>query len=134
MELMNMTQLCDIDPMIDDLKVLARSISLWKSHPASRPNEVWALDMVFQDAHGNRVQATVRNKKISKFQLLIDEGSCYRIGNLGVGDNGSKYPMLNHLYKMIFYKNTSMTRVDNFDNNTRGFKFEPFANFTTRQF
>ncbi|GJT82170.1 hypothetical protein Tco_1056512 [Tanacetum coccineum] len=34
MELMNMTQLCDIDPMIDDLKVLARSISLWKSRPA----------------------------------------------------------------------------------------------------
>ncbi|GJU15374.1 hypothetical protein Tco_1143340 [Tanacetum coccineum] len=42
MKLMNMTQLCDIDPMIDDLK-------------------------------GNRVQATVRNKNISKFQLLIDE-------------------------------------------------------------
>ncbi|GJZ12950.1 hypothetical protein Tco_0548180 [Tanacetum coccineum] len=34
MELMNMTQLYDIDPMIDDLKVLARSISLWKSRPA----------------------------------------------------------------------------------------------------
>ncbi|GJZ86110.1 hypothetical protein Tco_0657720 [Tanacetum coccineum] len=50
MELMNMTSLCDIGPMIDDLKVLARCISLWKSHPAGRPNEVWALDMVFQDA------------------------------------------------------------------------------------
>nr|GFB22418.1 replication protein A 70 kDa DNA-binding subunit B [Tanacetum cinerariifolium] len=76
---MNLTQLCEIDPMIDDLKVLARCISLWKSHPAGRPNEVYALDMVFQDAQGNRVQATIRNKNISKFQLLIDEGSCYRI-------------------------------------------------------
>ncbi|GJW07532.1 gypsy/ty3 retroelement polyprotein [Tanacetum coccineum] len=50
MELMNMTPLCDIGPMIDDLKVLVRCISPWKSHPAGRPNEVWALDMVFQDA------------------------------------------------------------------------------------
>nr|GEW56166.1 hypothetical protein [Tanacetum cinerariifolium] len=74
-----MAQLCDIDPMIDDLKVLTRCISLWKSHPAGRPNEVWALDMVFKDAQNNRVQTTVRNKNISKFQLLIDKGSCYRI-------------------------------------------------------
>ncbi|GJZ88097.1 hypothetical protein Tco_0659879 [Tanacetum coccineum] len=50
LNLMNVTQLCDIDPMIDDLKVLGRCISLWKSHPVGRPNEVWALDMVFQDA------------------------------------------------------------------------------------
>ncbi|GKB81301.1 putative reverse transcriptase domain-containing protein [Tanacetum coccineum] len=93
MEPMNMTQLCDINPMIDDLKVLARYTSLWKSHRAGRPKKVWALDMVFQDAQGNRVQAT-----------------------------------------MNFYKNTYVTRAGDFDNNTRGFKFEPFANFTTRQF
>ena len=46
----NITQLCDIDPMLDDVKVLVRCISLWKSHPAGKPNEVWSLDMVFQDA------------------------------------------------------------------------------------
>ncbi|GJU93379.1 hypothetical protein Tco_1318135 [Tanacetum coccineum] len=67
MEPMNMTQLCDINPIIDDLKVLARYTSLWKSHCAGRPKKVWALDMVFQDAQGNRVQATVKNKNISKF-------------------------------------------------------------------
>nr|GEU32240.1 replication protein A 70 kDa DNA-binding subunit B [Tanacetum cinerariifolium] len=115
--------------MIDDLKVLARCISLWKSHPIGRPNEVYALDMVFQDAHD-----TVRNKNISKFQLLINEGSCYQISNFGVGDNGGKYPLLTHRYKMNFYKNTYVTRVGNFENNTRGFKFEPFANFTTKQY
>ncbi|GKD64861.1 hypothetical protein Tco_1306969, partial [Tanacetum coccineum] len=46
---------------------------------------------------GNRVQATVKNQYINKFQLLIE-------------------------------------RVENFDNNTRGFKFEPFSNFTARTF
>ena len=46
----NITQLCDIDPMLDDVKVLVRCISIWKSHPAGKPNEVWSLDMVFQDA------------------------------------------------------------------------------------
>ncbi|GJX77588.1 replication protein A 70 kDa DNA-binding subunit B [Tanacetum coccineum] len=102
--------------------------------PAGRPNEVWALDMVFQDPQGNRVQGTIRNQNINKFQLLIDEGSCYRISNFGVGDNGGKYPLLNHRYKLNFYKNTTITRVANFDNNTRGFKFKPFSNFTARKF
>ncbi|GJY63251.1 replication protein A 70 kDa DNA-binding subunit B, partial [Tanacetum coccineum] len=83
---------------------------------------------------GNHVQGTIMNQNINKFQLLIDEGSCYRISNFGVGDNGGKYPLLNHRYKLNFYKNTTVTRVANFDNNTRGFKFEPFSNFTVRKF
>ncbi|GJS82914.1 replication protein A 70 kDa DNA-binding subunit B [Tanacetum coccineum] len=50
----NLTLLGDTDPMIDDLKVLGRCVSLWKSHPVGRPNKVWALDMVFQDAQAKK--------------------------------------------------------------------------------
>ncbi|GJW85224.1 hypothetical protein Tco_0158369 [Tanacetum coccineum] len=46
---MNLTQLCDLDPMNDDTKILARCISIWKSYPLGKPNEVWSLDAVFQD-------------------------------------------------------------------------------------
>ncbi|GJX12684.1 putative reverse transcriptase domain-containing protein [Tanacetum coccineum] len=80
---MNLTQLCDLDPMIDDSKILVRCISIWKSHPLGNPNQVWSLDAVLQDQQGNRVQATIKGKHISKFQLLLDEGACYRIGNFG---------------------------------------------------
>ncbi|GKF48637.1 replication protein A 70 kDa DNA-binding subunit B [Tanacetum coccineum] len=73
----NITQLCDLDPMKDDIKILVRCISIWKSHPLGKPNEVWSLDAVLQDEHGNRVQATIKGKHISKFQLLLDEGACY---------------------------------------------------------
>ncbi|GKE33708.1 hypothetical protein Tco_1453030 [Tanacetum coccineum] len=45
----NMTQLCDLDPMLYDAKILARVISIWKSRPKQRPNEVWSLDAVLQD-------------------------------------------------------------------------------------
>ena len=45
----NITLLCDIDPMLDDVKILARCISIWKSHPAGKPHEIWSLDMIFQD-------------------------------------------------------------------------------------
>ncbi|GJW47047.1 replication protein A 70 kDa DNA-binding subunit B [Tanacetum coccineum] len=84
----NMTQLCDLDLMLDDAKILARVISIWMSHPKQRPNEVWSLDAVLQDQMGNRVQATVRNQDIKKFQPILDEGACYRISNFGIGENG----------------------------------------------
>ncbi|GJV18432.1 replication protein A 70 kDa DNA-binding subunit B [Tanacetum coccineum] len=80
----NMTQLCDLDLMLDDAKILARVISIWMSHPKQRPNEVWSLDAVLQDQMGNRVQATVRNQDIKKFQPILDEGACYRISNFGL--------------------------------------------------
>ncbi|GKD97358.1 replication protein A 70 kDa DNA-binding subunit B [Tanacetum coccineum] len=131
---MNLTQLCDLDPMKDDTKILARCISIWKSHPLRKPNEVWSLDAVLQDQQGNRVQATIKGKHISKFQLLLDEGACYRIGNLGVGENSGKWPLLNHKFKLNFFQGTTVTRVGSFDNNPHGFKFEHFTSFTSRTF
>ncbi|GJS71223.1 replication protein A 70 kDa DNA-binding subunit B [Tanacetum coccineum] len=89
----NLTQLCDIDPLLDDLKIVARCISIWKAHPTGNPKDVWSLDS------GNRVQATCKKDHINKFQLSLDEGSCYQIGNFGVGDKSGKYPLLSHKYK-----------------------------------
>ncbi|GJZ31445.1 replication protein A 70 kDa DNA-binding subunit B [Tanacetum coccineum] len=101
-----MTPLCDINPMLDDVKVL-----------------------------GNRIQAPMKGKDLmNKFMAGLDEGSCYRIRNFKVGENRGKYPLLNHRYKINFYKNTSITRVNHFDQNLRGFKFKPFQNFKTKHF
>nr|GEZ16594.1 zinc finger, CCHC-type [Tanacetum cinerariifolium] len=84
--------------------------------------------------NGNRVQATVKGKHMSKFQLLLDEGACCRIGNLGVGENSRKWPLLNHKYKLNFFQGTTITRVGSFDNNPHGFNFEHFTAFTARKF
>ncbi|GKE07535.1 replication protein A 70 kDa DNA-binding subunit B [Tanacetum coccineum] len=74
---MNLTQLCDLDPMNHDTKILVRCISIWKSHPLGKPNEVWSLDAILQDQQGKRVQVSIKGKHISKFQLIPDEGACY---------------------------------------------------------
>ena len=70
---------------------------------------------------------------MAKFGGLLKEGSCYRIRNFGVGENGGKYPLLPHKYKINFFKNTALTRMNRFDTNHNGFKFEPFLRFTTRR-
>ena len=71
---------------------------------------------------------------MNRFKAILDEGSCYRISNFGIGENGGKYPLLSHKFKISFFKNTAVTRVNNFDNNQRGFCFEPFTNFSLKTF
>ncbi|PWA34496.1 hypothetical protein CTI12_AA619570 [Artemisia annua] len=127
------TELCDVDPMQDDITVVARCISIWHSHAKGRPNDPWSLDAGFMDPLGNRMQATIRRESMAKFGGLLEEGSCYRIRNFGVGENGGKYPFLSHKYKTNFFKNTALTRMNRFDTNHNGFKFEPFLRFTTRR-
>jgi hypothetical protein len=83
---------------------------------------------------GNRVHGTSKKDHINKFQLLLDEGSCYRIGNFGVGENRGNYPLVHHRYKMNLHKNSVVKRLSSIDNNVRGFKLEPFSNFSTRRF
>ncbi|PWA56362.1 phosphate transporter [Artemisia annua] len=104
------TELCDVDPMLDDITVVARCISIWHSHAKGRPNDPWSLDAVFMDPPGNRIQATIKRDSMTKFAGLLEEGACYRIRNFGVGENSGK-----------------------FDTNHNGFKFEPFLRFSTRR-
>ncbi|PWA87311.1 hypothetical protein CTI12_AA131500 [Artemisia annua] len=82
---------------------------------------------------GNRIQATIKRDSMTKFAGLLEEGACYRIRNFGVGENCGKYPLLPHKYKINFFKNTSLTRMNRFDTNHNGFKFEPFLRFSTRR-
>ena len=44
-----MTALSDIDPMLDDAKFLVRVVRIRKSHLISKPNEIWSLEVLFQD-------------------------------------------------------------------------------------
>ncbi|GJV86888.1 hypothetical protein Tco_1530826 [Tanacetum coccineum] len=71
----NLTQLCNIDPMLDDLKVLARCISIWKAHPAGNPTDIWSLDIVLQDPH-HTLRYKCRHGKETHFVSPFDCGDC----------------------------------------------------------
>lgn len=72
------------------------------------------------------MQASIKKINMNKFQAILDEGSCYKVGSFGVGENRGKFPLLSHRYKIGFYKNTFVKRVAPFDQNTRGFDLNPF--------
>ncbi|GKC22095.1 replication protein A 70 kDa DNA-binding subunit B, partial [Tanacetum coccineum] len=130
----DITPMSDIDPMMDEVKVLVRFIRKWFNHPQGKPNIKWSLEMVLQDQLGNRIHASVMKDCMKKFEPIIDEGTCYMITNFGVGENGGNFPLVNHKYRISFYMNTMVIRVNKFGNNVHGFRFEPFQKFSTKHF
>ncbi|GKC07295.1 hypothetical protein Tco_0998905, partial [Tanacetum coccineum] len=84
---MNITQLCNLDPMLDDIKILARCISIWKSHPLGKPNEVgsaklYAINRVDMDFNNTVVKSTICVKaliemKLEKHKNLREESGYY---------------------------------------------------------
>ncbi|GJZ51299.1 ATP-dependent DNA helicase PIF1-like protein [Tanacetum coccineum] len=71
----NMTQLCNIDHMLDDLKVLVRCISLWKSHPTGKPNEVHVTNpQLAKDLKQLAYQAGRMFVNMNDIPCLVEEG------------------------------------------------------------
>lgn len=83
---------------------------------------------------GNRIQCSVKKNIMHKYEGIIEEGKCYRISNFAVADNSGKFPLLGHMYKIVFYKNTILTRIKDFDENSMGFKFVSIGEIKSKQF
>ncbi|GJY26198.1 replication protein A 70 kDa DNA-binding subunit B [Tanacetum coccineum] len=108
----NITMIKDVDPMLDNITVHERCISLWHSHRINQAHNPYSIDMVLHDSQNSRIQVYIRKEWIGKL------------------------PMLPHKYKISFYKGTVVTRIDSFDNNVNGFILEPFNRLLdgTRQY
>ncbi|GJS48025.1 putative ribonuclease H-like domain-containing protein [Tanacetum coccineum] len=76
---------------------------------------------------GDRIEVYVKKDWMFRFEPLLQDGICYLISNFGVTENGGRLPLLPHDWKLSFYKNTNVTRIDQIDDNFSGFKSEPFS-------
>ncbi|PWA73599.1 replication protein A 70 kDa DNA-binding subunit D [Artemisia annua] len=128
------TDLDQIDPMLDNIKIKARCISVWHSHPAGKPKQAYSFDVVLQDMKGNRIQCTARNNDMYRFEPLFQQGHCYMISDFSIGENNGILPLLNHKYKITFFQSTKVTRIDHFDEDVFGFKLEPFSDILSKKY
>ncbi|PWA69063.1 hypothetical protein CTI12_AA302290 [Artemisia annua] len=128
------TALDEIDPMLYNIKIKARCISVWHSHPGGKPNQAYSFDIVLQDMKGNRIQCTARNNDMYRFEPLFQQGHCYIITDFSVGENNGILPLLNHKYKITFFQSTKVTRIDHFDEDVFGFKLEPFSEILSKRY
>ncbi|GJU18788.1 replication protein A 70 kDa DNA-binding subunit B, partial [Tanacetum coccineum] len=120
------TPISEVDPMLDNIAVQGRCISIWHSHRLNAAHDPYSLDLVLQDAQNNRIQVYIKKEFMFRFEPLFEEGQCYTVSNFGIAENGGRLPLLPHRYKISFYKSTIVTRIEPFDNNTHGFVMEPY--------
>ncbi|GKB22993.1 replication protein A 70 kDa DNA-binding subunit B [Tanacetum coccineum] len=103
-----------------------RCISIWHSHRMNAAHDPYSLDLVLQEAHNTRIQVYIKKEFMFRFEPLFEVGQCYILSNFGIAENSGRLPLLPHRFKISFYKCTSVTRIEPFDNNTNGFILEPF--------
>ncbi|GJU86869.1 replication protein A 70 kDa DNA-binding subunit B [Tanacetum coccineum] len=132
----NITMIKDVDPMLENITVHGRCISLWHSHRLNEAHNPYSLDMVLQDSQNSKIQVYIKKEWMFRFEPLFKEGQCYSISNFAIAENSGRLPLLPHKYKISFYKGTVVTRIDDFDNNVNGFILEPFNRLLdgTRQY
>ncbi|GJW72107.1 replication protein A 70 kDa DNA-binding subunit B [Tanacetum coccineum] len=99
------TQLKDINPMVANMSIKGRIISIWKAQRLNERHMPYSLEFVLQD----------------------DQGIYYKISNFEVTENGGRIPLLPHRWKLSFYNTTIVTRIEQIDENVTVFINEPFT-------
>ncbi|GKE24750.1 replication protein A 70 kDa DNA-binding subunit B, partial [Tanacetum coccineum] len=120
------TPISKVDPMLDGISIQGRCISIWHSHRMNAAYDPYSLDLVLQDVENTIIHVYIKKQFMFRFEPLFEEGKCYIISNFGIAENNGRLPLLPHRYKISFYKSTTVTRIEPFDNNTNGFILEPF--------
>ncbi|GJT60324.1 ATP-dependent DNA helicase PIF1-like protein [Tanacetum coccineum] len=81
----NVTMIKDIEPMLDNITVQGRVISLWHGHRVNKAHNPYSLDFVFRDLQNNRIQVYIKKDFMFRFKPLFEEdviGSVIAIGDV----------------------------------------------------
>ncbi|KAJ1436553.1 Nucleic acid-binding, OB-fold [Sesbania bispinosa] len=83
-------------------------VRAWNMCVVATPCDPYAIQMVFVDEEGGKIEAIVQKQYMNKFADCMVEGEVYRITKFGVCTNGGKFRAVGHDYELLF---TSCTKV-----------------------
>ncbi|GJW06604.1 replication protein A 70 kDa DNA-binding subunit B [Tanacetum coccineum] len=95
------TPISQVDPMLENISVQGRRISIWHSHRLNAANDPYSLDLVLQDAQNNRIEVYIKKEFMFCFEPLFEECQCYIVSNFGIAENGGRLPLLPHRSKVL---------------------------------
>ncbi|GJY31003.1 replication protein A 70 kDa DNA-binding subunit B [Tanacetum coccineum] len=109
------TTIKDVGPMVSNMSIKGRVVLIWHGHKLNQAHDPYRLECVLQDEHADRIQVYVKKDWMFRFEPLLQDCICYVISNFGITENGGKLPLLPHDWKLSFYRNTNVTRIDQID-------------------
>ncbi|CAO2837076.1 unnamed protein product [Amaranthus hypochondriacus] len=93
----------EITPLNESMVIKIRIIRLWKPPSYDDPSVDGSIEMVFLDAKGGKIQATVKKSLINRFNDKLIEGHLHTIAKFDVGQNNGNYRKTKHPYKINFF-------------------------------
>ncbi|XP_021734893.1 replication protein A 70 kDa DNA-binding subunit B-like [Chenopodium quinoa] len=88
---MSYTMLNYITPLKENWKIKVRIVRVWYVPDYNKPEKIGSIEFVLVDEKGSKMQASIKQTLIQRFEKLVNEGSTCIISNFGVGKNYGKY-------------------------------------------
>nr|XP_043639301.1 uncharacterized protein LOC122610372 [Erigeron canadensis] len=88
--------------------------------------------MILMDQQGAKIQASIKKKLISDFKNVMEEGTVRVISDFAVGSNSRSYMLVNHPFKLNFYKTTKVKVSDDFAEIINPYVFPSFGDLLMR--
>uniref|UniRef100_A0A0D3AQN7 Replication factor A C-terminal domain-containing protein n=1 Tax=Brassica oleracea var. oleracea TaxID=109376 RepID=A0A0D3AQN7_BRAOL len=93
-------------------KIKVRVVRMWRFQNGVRvkPGYVGGIDLILLDGKGDRIQACIRGKLISKFEDDLGEGKCCILMNFKLSPNLGNYRGTPHSFKIFFTWSTHVKK------------------------
>ncbi|XP_048619528.1 uncharacterized protein LOC125590229 [Brassica napus] len=91
-------------------KIKVRVVRMWRFQNGVKPGDVGGIDLILLDDKGDRIQACIREKLISKFEDDLGEGKCCIMMNFKLSPNLGNYRGTPHPFKIFFTWSTHVKK------------------------
>ncbi|KAJ0843589.1 putative Ubiquitin-like domain, nucleic acid-binding, Ubiquitin-like domain superfamily [Helianthus annuus] len=105
----------DLNPSKDMWTIKCRIIRKWI--------QPFRMDLVLIDEKGRKIQAGIKAPLIPVFISQLHEDEVVILSRFGVGENNDTYKVVNHGYKINFYRCTIVTRASGWEGVDYEFNF-----------
>ncbi|CAI9112705.1 OLC1v1013183C1 [Oldenlandia corymbosa var. corymbosa] len=126
---------CLISTKSQCFRIIVHVMSIWKMYMKADQKEIKSLELIFIDAQGGKIQATIPKSYMDTFIDYIEEGCVRQISSFDHALNiVGGYRCSRHEYKIVFEPNTMVETVYDLDIPNHVIEFTPFAkisNFIT---
>ncbi|KAF3589187.1 hypothetical protein F2Q69_00028506 [Brassica cretica] len=91
-------------------KIKVRVVRMLRFQNGVKPGDVGGIDLILLDDKGDRIQACIRGKLISKFKDDLGEGKCCILMNFKLSHNLGNYRGTPHPFKIFFTWSTHVKK------------------------
>ncbi|KAJ1411077.1 hypothetical protein SESBI_21434 [Sesbania bispinosa] len=90
-------------------RLKVKLVRKWNMAAVATPDDPYALQILFVDEEGGRIEGTIQKHLMLKFSRCLVEGHVYKVMNFGIIRSEGKLRASRHDYKIIFNSNTQVS-------------------------